>query len=182
LAVADTPRAEARRALAALQAQGVRIAMLTGDRRAVAEHVAAQLGITEIHAELLPEAKLETLAALRRQGRVAMVGDGLNDAPALALADVGISMGSGTDAALETADLVLMKNDLSRLAGALGLARATRKTVRFNLAFALAVIAIVGTLALLGLVPLPLGVVAHEGGTVFVVMNGLRLLGHRVRA
>ncbi|WP_036218349.1 heavy metal translocating P-type ATPase [Calidithermus chliarophilus] len=182
LAVADTPRPEARHAVATLRQRGLRVAMLTGDREAVARHVAWELGLEEVHAELLPEHKLDTLRALRAEGKVAMVGDGINDAPALAMADVGVSMGSGTDVALESADLVLMKNDLSRLAGALDLARATMRTVRFNLGFALGVIVVVGTLSLFGFVPLPLGVVAHEGGTVFVCLVGLRLLGHPVRS
>src|SRR5688572_13194403 len=160
----------------ALRARGLRVVMLTGDREAVARHVAADLGIDEIRAELLPEHKLEAIAGLRREGRVAMVGDGVNDAPALAAAHVGVAMGSGSDVSLESADLVLMKSDLSRMAGAVGLARKTAATIRFNLAFAMGVILIVGTLSLFGLVPLPLGVVAHEGGTIFVVIVGLRLL------
>lgn len=182
LAVADTPRPDAQHAVQTLRQRGLRVAMLTGDRQAVAHHIAWELGIEEIYAELLPEEKLETLRRLREEGKVAMVGDGINDAPALAMADVGVSMGSGTDVALESADLVLMKNDLSRLAGAVELAQATMRTVRFNLSFALSIILVVGTLSLFGLVPLPLGVVAHEGGTVFVCLVGLRLLRHPVRA
>jgi Cd2+/Zn2+-exporting ATPase len=179
--VADTPRHEARPALDALRARGARIVLLTGDREAVARHVARDLGITEIRAELLPGDKLVAIRELQRQGRVAMVGDGVNDAPALTAADVGVAMGAGSDVSLESADLVLMKNDLGRLAGAYDLARATARTIRFNLAFALGIIVVVGLLALLGRVPLPAGVVAHEGGTIFVVLVGLRLLGHRVR-
>lgn len=182
LAVADKPRAEAKAAINALHRRGLRVVMLTGDRPAVAQHIAWELGIDEVRAELLPEDKLEVLADLRSKGTVAMVGDGVNDAPALASAHVGVSMGSGTDVALETADLVLMKNDLSRLAGAIELSRSTMRTVRFNLTFALSIIVVVGTLSLFGYVPLPMGVVAHEGGTVFVCLMGLRLLGHRVRA
>ncbi|HEU4741587.1 MAG TPA: cation-translocating P-type ATPase [Meiothermus sp.] len=182
LAVADTPRPDAQHAVETLRQRGLRVVMLTGDRPAVAHHIAWALGIEEVYAELLPEEKLETLRHLRQEGKVAMVGDGINDAPALAMADVGVSMGSGTDVALESADLVLMKNDLSRLAGAVELAQATMRTVRFNLSLALSIILIVGTLSLFGLVPLPLGVVAHEGGTVFVCLVGLRLLRHPVRA
>jgi Cd2+/Zn2+-exporting ATPase len=139
------------------------------------------VGVSEVRAELLPEHKLEVIAELRREGRVAMVGDGVNDAPALVAADVGISMASGTDVALESADLVLMKNDLSRLTGAIALAKATQQTVYFNLLFAFSVIGVVGVLSLLGKIPLPIGVIAHEGGTLLVVMMGLRLLGNRVR-
>jgi Cd2+/Zn2+-exporting ATPase len=179
LGVADTARAEAPATVRGLREQGLRVVMLTGDREAVARHVAEGLGIDEVRAELLPEHKLEAIAALRREGRVAMVGDGVNDAPALAAADVGVAMGSGSDVSLESADLVLMKSDLSKLGGAVGLARKTAATIRFNLTFAMGVILVVGTLSLLGRIPLPLGVVAHEGGTIFVVSVGLRLLAHR---
>ncbi|HWG85988.1 MAG TPA: heavy metal translocating P-type ATPase [Deinococcales bacterium] len=180
LAVADTPRDDAVAAIAALRRQGIRTVMLTGDRQVVAQHIAAKLGVTEVHAELLPEEKLAVIGRIKREGRVAMVGDGVNDAPALAAADVGVSMGSGTDVALENADVVLMKNDLVRLAGAVQLARSAERTVRLNLTFALGIIVVVGAFALAGRVPLPLGVIAHEGGTVLVVLNGLRLLGHRL--
>lgn len=181
LAVADTPRPEARQALAALKQRGLRLVMLTGDRHAVAQHIANQLGLDEVRAELLPEQKLEVVRQLSQQSPVAMIGDGINDAPALSAAQVGVSMAAGSDVSLESADLVLMRNDLLRLVGAYDLAKATLRTVRFNLSFALGVIAIVGGLALAGQVPLPLGVVAHEGGTVFVVLVGLRLLAHRLR-
>ncbi|GEM85785.1 heavy metal translocating P-type ATPase [Meiothermus granaticius] len=179
LAVADTPRPEAAAAVKALRRRGLRVVMLSGDRLAVAQHIAQAIGVPEVRAELLPEEKLRIIADLRAEGRVAMVGDGVNDAPALVSADVGISMAAGSDVALESADAVLMNNDLSRLSGALALARAANRTVRFNLLLALSVIVVVGALALLGQVPLPLGVLAHEGGTVFVVMMGLRLLGFR---
>jgi len=180
LGVADTPRPEAAQAIARLKRQGARVIMLTGDRKAVAEHITKQLGIQEVYAELLPEDKLERIKQLRQEGTVVMVGDGLNDAPALNTADVGVSMAAGSDVSLESADLVLMKNDLNRLVGAQQLARATARTVYFNLSFALGVIVVVGVFALGGKVPLPMGVVAHEGGTVFVVLVGLRLLAHRV--
>jgi Cd2+/Zn2+-exporting ATPase len=179
LGVADTPRAEAPATVHALRGRRLRVVMLTGDREAVARHIAGGLGIGEVRAELLPEHKLDAIAALRREGRVAMVGDGVNDAPALAASDVGVAMGSGSDVSLESAELVLMKSDLSKIDGAVGLARKTAATIRFNLAFAMGVILVVGTLSLFGKVPLPLGVVAHEGGTIFVVSVGLRLLAYR---
>ncbi len=181
LGVADAPRPEAALAIARLKQRGARVVMLTGDRKAVAEYVAAQVGIPEVYAELLPEQKLERIRELSREGVVAMVGDGINDAPALNAAAVGVSMAAGADVSLESADLVLMKNDLTRLVGAQRLAQATARTVYFNLSFALGVIGVVGVLALAGHVPLPLGVVAHEGGTVFVVLVGLRLLAYRFR-
>jgi Zn2+/Cd2+-exporting ATPase len=182
LAVADTPRSNAKDAIASLHSNKLRLVMLTGDRQIVAERVARELGVDEVRGELLPEHKLSVIAELQRQGRVAMIGDGVNDAPALAAANVGVSMASGSDVALESADVVLMKNDLGKLAGAISLARDARNTVKFNLSFALAVIGIVGTLALFGFVPLPLAVIAHEGGTVFVCLVGLRLLAHPVHA
>jgi Zn2+/Cd2+-exporting ATPase len=180
LAVADTPRSNAKDAIASLHANKLRLVMLTGDRQIVAERVARELNVDEVRGELLPEHKLSVIADLQRQGRVAMIGDGVNDAPALAAANVGVSMASGSDVALESADVVLMKNDLGKLAGAIKLARDAQGTVKFNLSFALGVIGIVGTLALFGYVPLPLAVIAHEGGTVFVCLVGLRLLAHRV--
>jgi Zn2+/Cd2+-exporting ATPase len=180
LAVADTPRSNAKDAIASLHANKLRLVMLTGDRQVVADRVARELGVDEVRGELLPENKLEVIADLQRQGRVAMIGDGVNDAPALAAANVGVSMASGSDVALESADVVLMKNDLGKLAGAIKLARDAQGTVKFNLSFALGVIGIVGTLALFGYVPLPLAVIAHEGGTVFVCLVGLRLLAHPV--
>jgi Zn2+/Cd2+-exporting ATPase len=180
LAVADTPRSNAKDAIASLHANTLRLVMLTGDRQIVAERVARELGVDEVRGELLPENKLSVIADLQRHGRVAMIGDGVNDAPALAAANVGVSMASGSDVALESADVVLMKNDLGKLAGAIKLARDAQGTVKFNLSFALGVIGIVGTLALFGYVPLPLAVIAHEGGTVFVCLVGLRLLAHPV--
>lgn len=180
LGVADSPRPEAKTAIDSLKKRGIRVVMLTGDRKAVADHVANQVGIKEVHAELLPEDKLRLIGDLEHQGKVMMVGDGVNDAPALNAASVGVSMAQGSDVSLESADLVLMKNDLSRLVGAYSLARSTAATVRFNLTFALLVIVVVGILALLGKVPLPIGVIAHEGGTIFVVTVGLRLLAHKV--
>jgi Zn2+/Cd2+-exporting ATPase len=184
LAVADTPRSNAKIAIERLHANKLRLVMLTGDRQIVAERVARELAMNrdgdEVRGELLPENKLSVIAELQRQGRVAMIGDGVNDAPALAAANVGVSMASGSDVALESADVVLMKNDLGKLAGAIRLARDAQNTVKFNLSFALGVIGIVGTLALFGQVPLPLAVIAHEGGTVFVCLVGLRLLAHSV--
>lgn len=179
LGVADALRPGIREALAQLAASGVpHRVMLTGDREEVARAVAGEVGLSEYRAELLPEDKLRLIGEL--PGPVAMVGDGVNDAPALARADLGVAVASGTDVAIESADVVLMQSDLGRLAGAVRLAREARRTVRLNLAFAFGVILLVAPLAVAGQVPLPLGVVAHEGGTVFVVFMGLRLLRRRV--
>ncbi|GGR66529.1 cation-transporting ATPase [Deinococcus seoulensis] len=184
MGVADALRPGVAQALSALRGSGItHPVMLTGDRQEVAQTVAAELGLTEFRAELLPEDKLRIIGELGAQpgaGRVAMVGDGVNDAPALARADLGVAVASGTDVAIESADVVLMQNDLGRLAGAVRLARDARRTVITNLTFAFGVILIVAPLAVAGKVPLPLGVLAHEGGTVFVVFMGLRLLRHRV--
>ncbi len=181
LAVADTLRPQAEPAIRALRSLGIkRIVLLTGDHLQVANAVAGHLGVDEIHAGLLPDQKAEVVKTLARESVVVMVGDGVNDAPALATADVGVAMGAaGTDAATETADLVLMGDNLYRLPEAIQLSRQAKRVIRQNLAFAAAVIAVLITLtSVLGL-RLALGVVGHEGSTVLVVVNGLRLLRFR---
>jgi Cd2+/Zn2+-exporting ATPase len=178
IAVADTVRPSARGVIDALKAEGIgRIVMLTGDNQRVADAIGAELGIAEVYADLLPEEKLRLIEELQAQGPVTMVGDGVNDAPALATATIGVAMGgAGTDVALETADVVLMADDLGKLPYAVSLSRRTRRTIRQNLAFSLTVIAVLVTATLTRGIPLPLGVVGHEGSTVIVVLNGLRLL------
>ncbi|MEA2586011.1 MAG: Zn2+/Cd2+-exporting ATPase, partial [Thermomicrobiales bacterium] len=178
LAVADVVRPGAAEAMRALKRLGIaRTVMLTGDNRRVADAIAAQVGIDEVEAELLPEEKLATIRRLMAHGPVAMVGDGVNDAPALATATLGVAMGAaGTDVALETADVVLMADDLTKLPYAIALSRRTRRTIVQNLTFSLAVIAVLVASALSIGIPLPLGVVGHEGSTIVVVLNGLRLL------
>jgi Cd2+/Zn2+-exporting ATPase len=180
LAIADHPRAGAREVLAGLRARGIkRTAMLTGDARQTAAVIAGEIGIDEVHAELLPDEKSRVLESLRTEhGPIAMVGDGVNDAPALATADLGIALGAaGTDVALETADIVIMGEDLGTLTHALDLSRRTRRIVRQNLTFAVGVMVTLVVLALLGQIGLTMGVIGHEGSTVIVVFNGLRLLG-----
>jgi Cd2+/Zn2+-exporting ATPase len=156
------------------------IVMLTGDNQRTAARIAQEVGVTEVHAELLPEQKVDVVKKLgEKYGMVAMVGDGVNDAPALATAEIGIAMGAaGTDVALETADVVLMADDLSRIPYAVNLSKQARRVVAQNLTFAMGVIVVLVTLALIPSVklPLPLGVVGHEGSTIVVVLNGLRLL------
>jgi Cd2+/Zn2+-exporting ATPase len=161
-----------------LQEAGVgRIVVLTGDNQRVADAICAELGVDEVYADLLPHEKLRIIEELKREGPVTMVGDGVNDAPALATASIGVAMGgAGTDVALETADVVLMADDLSKLPYAIDLSRRTRRTIRQNLTFSLAVIVTLVTATLTRGIPLPLGVVGHEGSTVIVVLNGLRLL------
>jgi Cd2+/Zn2+-exporting ATPase len=183
LAVADTPRPAARATLAALRAAGVkRIAMVTGDNLHVARAVAAEVGIApeDVFAGLMPEEKVTVVERLMAEGRVAFVGDGVNDAPALASAALGIAMGAGgSDVALETADVVLMGDQIERLGYVFELGRAARRVVKQNIAFSVGVIVVLVLATLLRGIPLPLGVVAHEGSTVLVVLNGLRLLGFR---
>lgn len=181
IAVADTVRPSARGVIAALKAEGItRIVMLTGDNQRVADAIGAELGIAEVYADLLPEEKLRLIEELQVDGPVTMVGDGVNDAPALATATIGVAMGgAGTDVALETADVVLMADDLGKLPYAVSLSRRTRRTIRQNLVFSLTVIAVLVTATLTRGIPLPLGVVGHEGSTVIVVLNGLRLLRTR---
>lgn len=181
IAVADTVRPSARTIIAALKAQGIaRIVMLTGDNHRVAGAIAGELGIDEVYADLLPEEKLRIIEDLKTTGPVTMVGDGVNDAPALATASIGVAMGgAGTDVALGTADVVLIADDLTRLPYAIDLSRRTRRTIRQNLGFSLTVIATLVVATLTRGIPLPLGVVGHEGSTVIVVLNGLRLLRTR---
>jgi len=182
LAIADRPRANVRDAMDALRRAGIeRLVMLTGDDSDTAAAVARETGVDEVHAELFPEDKSRVLEELRaRYGPVAMVGDGVNDAPALAAADVGVALGAaGTDVALETADVVVMGEELSGLAHAVDLSRRARTIVRQNLFFAVSVMVVLVILALSGKIGLTAGVIGHEGSTVVVVFNGLRLLRDR---
>jgi Cd2+/Zn2+-exporting ATPase len=180
IGVADTVRPVAREVIEQLKALGVeKTIILTGDNERAARAIARQTGVDEFHSQLMPQEKLDIIEELKRQyGTVIMVGDGVNDAPALATASIGIAMGAaGTDVALETADVVLMADDLTRLPYAVELSRRTRRIIRQNLTFALGVIVVLVTGTLLGITTLPLGVIGHEGSTIIVVSNGLRLLG-----
>lgn len=175
LGLADKVRPEAKQLIAALHEKGVKVAMLTGDNDRVARNIAAQLGLDNVHAELMPEDKVTAIHELRAQyGEVAMVGDGVNDAPALAAADIGIAMGAaGTDVALETADLVLMGDKLELIPYAIGLSKQARRVVWQNIGFSIAVIVVLILSAFAISLPLPLGVLGHEGSTVIVVLNGV---------
>ena len=180
-ALADTLRPEAKNLAARLHALGIRrVVMLTGDRAPVAAHIAAQAGVDEFHAELLPTDKVAAIRQLKSEGVVMMVGDGVNDAPALAAAHLGAAMGAaGTDIAMETADVVLMGDQLDHIPLLVGLARKARTILIQNLSFAMLVVLLLLVAALGFALPLPLGVVGHEGSTVLVCLNGLRLLGYR---
>lgn len=182
IAVSDTLRPDAADIIAKLKERGVeKVVMLTGDNEPVARNIAEKTGVDEFHASLLPQDKVVILKRLQQKyGLTAMVGDGVNDAPALASADVGIAMGgAGTDVALETADVVLMADDLAHLPYAIGLAQQSRRTVLQNLIFAMAVIVLLVATAFGANLPLTIGVIGHEGSTVLVVLNGLRLLRFR---
>ena len=185
IALSDRPRPEASRTIERLHDLGVRpVIMLTGDRRAVAEQVGRSVGVDEVQAELLPEDKIEHVRTLlQRHGTIAMVGDGVNDAPALAMATVGVAMGrGGTDVALEAADVALMADDLDRIPFAVGMARFARSIIRQNVLVSMGMVLLLIPLTLTGLVNTTLAVIMHEGSTVAVVVNGLRMLAWRDRA
>ncbi len=178
IALADQLRPEAAKALRDVRRMGIKkIVMLTGDNEGVANNIARKLDIDEVHANLLPDQKLEIIEMLKKEGLVAMVGDGVNDAPALATSDLGIAMGAaGTDVALETADVVLMGDDLSKLPYLLWLSGKSKRIVWQNIGFSLAVIVMLLAGVFLIDLPLTAGVIGHEGSTLLVVLNGLRLL------
>ena len=182
IALADTLRQEAASTMKALKKIGVEhTIMLTGDNVRSASAIAAEVGLTEFRADLMPEDKLTVIRDLVKEyGQVAMIGDGVNDAPALANATVGIAMGgAGTDVALETADVALMGDDLSKLPFAVGLGRATRAIIIQNLFISLGVIALLIITSLTGIVSIGIAVIFHEGSTLVVVANALRLLGYK---
>ena len=179
IAIRDTVRPNARDAIARLHAAGVqKVVMLTGDNERTARAIARELGIDEIYADLKPEDKVARVRELsQRYGHVAMVGDGVNDAPALAEATVGVAMGAaGTDVALETADVALMADDLEKLAYALRLAQRNRSVVRQNLALSMLVIGVLIVGAVAGALSLPVTVIAHEVSELVVIGSGLRML------
>jgi Zn2+/Cd2+-exporting ATPase len=181
LGIADVLRAEAPGVIRALKKIGVaHVVMVTGDNSRVAAAIAQEAGIDQFYAELLPEDKVRVLKSLKTLGPVAMVGDGVNDAPALATATIGIAMGAaGTDVAMETADVVLMSDNLRNIPFAISISRQARTVIWQNLVIAISVIVALAASALGFSLPLTLGVVGHEGSTVLVCLNGLRLLGFR---
>lgn len=180
-ALKDTVRSEAKKAVTLLKELGIQVVMLTGDNEKTAKVIAKEAGVTEYVAECLPETKVTEMKRLLTQHQfVGMVGDGINDAPALATATTGIAMGEGTDVALETADVVLMKNDLSKIAYAVRLSRKMQRIVKQNIFFSIGVIILLIASNFLQVVDLPLGVIGHEGSTILVILNGLRMLNKNV--
>ncbi|MET3698463.1 Cd2+/Zn2+-exporting ATPase [Bacillus oleivorans] len=177
LTLKDIVREETVQAIQALKKAGIRTVMLTGDSEKTASAIASESGIDTYIAECLPETKVEQMKKLKEQfGTVAMVGDGINDAPALATATVGIAMGEGTDVALETADVVLMKNDLPKIAEAVKLSKKMNRIIKQNVVFSIAVILLLIASNFMQSLALPIGVIGHEGSTILVILNGLRLL------
>ena len=174
----DDIRPQAASVVEALRKEGLRTVVLTGDRQATAEHLRDQLKLDDVRAELKPEQKVEAVRELSGQGmKVAMIGDGVNDAPSLAAAHIGVAMGArGADAALEQADVVLMHDRLENFLAAFRLSQRARLIIRQNLVISLGTVVVLVSFALLGKIPLTIGVVGHEGSTVVVVMNSLRLL------
>ncbi len=178
----DTPRAAARKTLAELHALGIRrMIMISGDHQKVADAIAKDVGLDEARGDLMPEDKVEAIRKLRNEQKVAMVGDGVNDAPAMASATVGIAMGAaGSDVALETADVALMADDLSHLPFAVGLSRHTRGIILQNVFISLGVVVLLVPATIMGL-GIGAAVAVHEGSTLVVVVNALRLLAYRDR-
>jgi Cd2+/Zn2+-exporting ATPase len=174
----DEIRPQARVVVDELRRAGLRTLVLTGDRQSAGEYLHHELHVDEVRAELKPEEKVSAIKAINARGsRVAMVGDGVNDAPSLAAAHVGVAMGArGSDAALEQADVVLMHDRLENFLAAFQLSRRARAIIRQNLIISLGTVMVLVVFALGGRIPLPVGVIGHEGSTVVVVLNSLRLL------
>ncbi|MDR4945676.1 heavy metal translocating P-type ATPase [Neobacillus cucumis] len=176
-ALKDVVREETKHAIQDLRKQNIKTIMLTGDSEKTARAIAGESHVDEFFAECLPEEKVEKVKQLKNQYKtVAMVGDGINDAPALAVAHVGIAMGEGTDVALETADIVLMKNDLPKIAEAIRLSQRMNKIIKQNVIFSITVIMLLICSNFFQWLDLPFGVIGHEGSTILVILNSLRLL------
>ncbi|MGL5042156.1 MAG: heavy metal translocating P-type ATPase [Culicoidibacterales bacterium] len=178
----DTIRPEAISLISHLNDYNISTIMITGDNSQTANHIAKEVGITTVIANTLPQQKVEAIAALvAKYGNVAMVGDGINDAPALALANVGIAMGRGSDIALDAADIILIHSDLSQLNHAYTISRKLHKIIIQNISFSLFVILLLILSNFFQLISLPFGVIGHEGSTILVILNGLRLLYFQIK-
>ncbi len=178
IAMRDVLRPEAKEAIARLKTQGIHLVMLTGDNERAAQTIAAEAGIEEVHARLLPEDKLRLVRKWQQQQkRVAFIGDGINDAPALAAADIGIAMGAaGTDAALETSDIAFLSDDLTKMPEVVALSRRTLKVIHQNIAFSVLLNVASVVAAGLGWISPVSGAAIHEGGAMAVILNAVRLL------
>lgn len=177
IALKDVVRDETKKAIDQLKQKGIYTVMLTGDSKNTAHAIASESHVNDYFAECLPVDKVENLKRIKEEyGHVAMVGDGINDAPALATANVGIAMGDGSGVALETADVVLMKNDLPRIAEAIQLSEKMNRIIKQNIIFSISVIMVLIVSNFLQFIDLPFGVIGHEGSTILVILNGLRLL------
>ncbi|WP_028976554.1 heavy metal translocating P-type ATPase [Sporolactobacillus terrae] len=183
LGIADTPRDGVKAALAALKAMGIkRMVMLTGDNVRTAQAISQQLGIDEVHAELLPEDKVGYVEKLKKAGHtVAFIGDGVNDSPSLASAHIGIAMGSGTDVAVETSDIVLMKSRFTELVHAYGLTKKTVKNMKENIVIAIATVAFLLIGLIFGYIYMASGMFVHEVSILVVILNGMRLLSYHTK-
>lgn len=177
IALKDIVRDEAKTAISFLQDLGIHVVMLTGDNKQTAGVIAKESGVNDYVAECLPETKVEYIQKYNKEyEEIGMVGDGINDAPALATATVGIAMGDGTDVALETADIVLMKNNLTKIEYAIRMSRQMQRIVKQNIVFSIGVILLLVISNFFQAINLPLGVIGHEGSTILVILNGLRML------
>jgi Cd2+/Zn2+-exporting ATPase len=177
IALQDTVRPEVVDAVKALIGLGVEPVMITGDKEETARAIAQQMKIPTVHANCLPEEKVDVIEKYRKQGKhVLMIGDGINDAPSLATASIGVSMGDGTDVSLETADIVMMNNNLANIPYLLMLSKRTQAIILQNVIFSISVILLLLLSNIAGLIVLRLGVLGHELSTILVILNSLRLL------
>jgi Cd2+/Zn2+-exporting ATPase len=177
IALMDEPNEQAASVIHYLKNEGIHTVMITGDSASAGEAIGQRLKVDQVAANVLPENKAEAVRALQEAyGQTAMVGDGINDAPALVQADIGFAMGEGSDVAIEVGDAVIMKNDLSRFAYAYRLAKKMDRIIWQNIFFSMFIVALLVGLNLFGLMNIGLGVFAHEGSTLIVLFNGLRLL------
>lgn len=177
LALQDTPNTDARKTIEYFKQQGVHTLMITGDNESTGQKIGEMLGIDEVKTNCMPDEKAELILALKEKYQtIVMVGDGINDAPALANASIGIAMGAGTDLAIESADVILVNNDLKQLMYSHQLSKRLNRIILQNVAFSIGVIILLIIVNLLQLINLPLGVVGHESSTIIVILNGLRLL------
>ena len=179
-ALADQLKPDAKHTIQLLHDLDVQTVMLTGDEARTAHYIAEEIGIDDVRSNLLPQDKASIIKELQETyGSIAMVGDGINDAPALATSNVGFALGSGTDVAMETADIVLIQDDLEQIPFSLAISKQTRRLVMQNIIFSISVIVLLIISNLLQTINLPLGVIGHEGSTILVILNSLRLLRYR---